>query len=355
MRAMKLTTVVKIQPEEPQALLSMIRQFNAACNTLSHLAFGERIFGWLPLQRRAYHWLRQEFGLTAEQATLAVRKVAYAYRNKTRRNRVARFRTLGAIPLHRHSYRHDGRVRIYGFLLPYTSITPMNKRPQQAHLVYRDSKFLIHQTIEVPEPVLYTPEGFLGCDLGIRNILADSDGETYSGGHLNGLRKRHAKLRGRLQSKGTRSAKRLLQKRRSRESRFARDVNHCIAKKVVAKAARHSLGIALEDLEGIRERTVVRRSQRRQHHSWSFRQLRFFIEYKAALIGVPVTLVDPKHTSITCPGCGLIDRANRIQSHFHCVSCGFAGPADTVAAGNILRRAAGNQPHAVVPTCRDEL
>ena len=95
------------------------------------------------------------------------------------------------------------------------------------------------------------PQGFLGCDLGIVNILTDSDGEAYSGGQVNGLRKRHAKLRARLQSIRTRSAKKLLAKRRRKEGRFARDVNHCISKKVVAKAKRQLLGIALEDLKGI--------------------------------------------------------------------------------------------------------
>ena len=48
------------------------------------------------------------------------------------------------------------------------------------------------------EPPSEGPEDWLGVDLGIVNIAADSDGETYSGGHLNGLRKRYAKLRARL-------------------------------------------------------------------------------------------------------------------------------------------------------------
>ncbi len=46
------------------------------------------------------------------------------------------------------------------------------------------------------------------------NFAADSEGKTYSGGQVNGLRKRHAKLRQRLQKKGTKSAKRFLKKRR---------------------------------------------------------------------------------------------------------------------------------------------
>jgi hypothetical protein len=57
------------------------------------------------------------------------------------------------------------------------------------------------------------------------------------------------------------------QKRRRKEKRFATDVNHQISKKMVDKALRHNLAIALEDLKGIREKTTVKKAQRRQHHS----------------------------------------------------------------------------------------
>src|SRR5690606_26473738 len=138
-----------------------------------------------------------------------------------------------------------------------------------------------------------TPKEFLGVDLGIRNIASDSDGEVFSGDHVNGLRHRYARIRQRLQKKGTKSAKRLLKKRRHKEARFATDVNHRVAKMLVAKAKVTGRGIALEHLKGIRDRITVSKAQRRTHHSWAFHQLRSFIEYKARLAGVPVVLVNP--------------------------------------------------------------
>jgi transposase len=96
-------------------------------------------------------------------------------------------------------------------------------------------------------------------------------------------------------------------------------------------------------LSGIHDRITVRHSQRRQHDSWAFRQLRTFIEYKAKLAGVVIRLVDPRNTSRTCPVCGCVDKRNRAsQAIFSCVSCGFSSPTDTVAAGNISRRALVN-------------
>ena len=146
--------------------------------------------------------------------------------------------------------------------------------------------------------------------------------------------------------KGTRSVKRLLRKRRRREMRFASHVNHAIAKDLVAKAKGTGRGIALEDLRGIRSRITARRAQRRDLHSWAFGQLRAFIEHKARKEGVRVELVDPRNTSLTCPGCGEVDKRNRPETdRFQCVGCGLAGPADAIAAENI-RRAAGNRPDA---------
>jgi transposase len=70
--------------------------------------------------------------------------------------------------------------------------------------------------------------------------------------------------------------------------------------------------------------------------------LRRFVAYKAALAGVPVVYVDPRHTSRTCPACGLVDARNRVsQARFQCVGCGLAGHADTIAATNIRARGRG--------------
>jgi putative transposase len=187
-------------------------------------------------------------------------------------------------------------------------------------------------------------DSYLGVDLGVKNIAVDSDANRYSGGQINGLRTRHCRLRSRLQSKGTKSAKRLLKKRRQKERRFARQENHRIAKELMQRAKDTGRGIALEDLQGIQERATVRKSQRRQHHAWSFFDLRQRIAYKAERAGIPLVLVDPRNTSRTCPQCGHVDRANRkSQSLFSCGSCGYSGHADPIAAVNI-NRVAVNQP-----------
>jgi putative transposase len=146
-----------------------------------------------------------------------------------------------------------------------------------------------------------------------------------------------------LQAKGTKSAKRLLKKRARKEARFAADVNHCIAKRIVTEAERTGRGIALEDLTGIRARVRLRKPQRVTLHSWAFAQLGQYIAYKAALAGIPVVYVDPAYTSLMCSDCGHISKKNRPgQATFRCTSCGFAEHADVNAARNIASRGAAD-------------
>jgi putative transposase len=125
------------------------------------------------------------------------------------------------------------------------------------------------------------------------------------------VRHRNRRLRTKLQRKGTKSARRLLCKRRLRERRFAHRHQPLHPKQLVAEAERTGRGIALEDLEGIRERVRLRKPQRATLHSWAFHQLGQFVAYKAQRAGVPVAYVDPAHTSQTCSECGHLARCNR--------------------------------------------
>ncbi|MEV4753427.1 transposase, partial [Streptosporangium sp. NPDC049248] len=212
-------------------------------------------------------------------------------------------------------------------------------RKGESDLIHRDGMWLLIATCDVPDVDVTEPDAFLGVDLGIANIATTSDGERHSGRHLNAVRHRNRELRRRLQTKQTKSAKRLLKARRRKESRFARDVNHRISKSIVTEAQRTGRGIALEDLQGIRERVRLRKPQRVTLHSWSFHQLGQFVAYKAARAGVAVVHVDPAYTSQGCSACGHVDKRNRPDREtFACTSCGFAEHADVNAARNIASR-----------------
>ena len=349
---MKLIAQVKLQPstEQRQALLQTLETVNNAANYISKHAWDTKTFRQFDLHHALYYNIRQTFKLTAQLVIRVLSKVTDSYKVDRKTMRV--FRKHGGIA-------YDKRILSWKLAQQMVSIWTVGGRATirfaagvkqlqlleyisgEADLIYRDGEFYLHQVCEMEEPPPGDVKEFLGVDLGIKNIAVDSDGQVFAGGQVNGLRKRHAKLRAKLQSKGTKAATRLLKKRSKKEQRFANHVNHCISKRIVGKAKDTGRGIALEDLKGIRGRVAVRKAERRQHSSWAFADLRAKIEYKARLSGIPVVAVDPRHTSQTCPACGSIDRLNRpSQSLFSCISCGFVGHSDTIAAGNIASRAA---------------
>jgi IS605 OrfB family transposase len=358
---MKLTAQVKLLPinEQAQALRETLERANAACNYASAWAWERKTFGQWLLHRNLYHEIRERFSLSAQVTVRVLAKVADAYRLDRNTQRV--FRPTGSIAYDERILRwfvQQSKVSIWTVCGRMNIPFACGERQRQllacqqgeTDLAYVGSAFYLFATCNIDEPEPIDVQDILGCDLGIVNILSDSDGTVYSGGTINGLRHRHRRLRKRLQAKGTKSARRLLRKRRYKESRFARDVNHCISRRVVQIAQGTRRAIALENLRGIRQRVTVRRGQRATLHSWAFYQLGQFITYKAQEAGVPILYVDPRNTSRTCPVCGYIDSRNRhTQALFSCVSCGFSGPADTIAAENI-RRAAVNLPNASTAT-----
>jgi IS605 OrfB family transposase len=241
----------------------------------------------------------------------------------------------------------DGRLKL-SFLAGPKQLVLLQTLRGEANLVLRKGNFFLFQTCEVPEPPGFDPDDFLGIDFGVVNIAVDSDAEVFSGSVINNIRSRNRALRQKLQKKGTKSAKRLLKNRSKKEALFARHINHCVSKELVAKAERTSRGIAIEDLKGIRKRIRARKPQRSNLHSWSFFQLRRFLEYKAKRAGVLVQIVDPRNSSRECPACGHIDKRNRkSQAEFSCIQCGNSGLADYFAALNLRNRgrAAINRPN----------
>ena len=353
---MKLTLPVKLAPDTSQhrALLETMRRFNAACDAIAGVAFRERRANKVALQKLVYYDIRSRFGLSAQLTIRAISKTVEAY--KRDRSVQPHFRPDGAVQYDERIMSWKGVEAVSLLTLAGRQVVPIrlgeyqaariDRRRGQADLVLRNGVFYLFVTIDTPEP----PEGevpdYLGVDLGIVNLAVDSDSETFSGQEVEDTRRKFQYRCRNLQRKQTRPARRKLRRISGRQKRFQRNTNHVISKRLVRHAKDTQRGIALEDLQGIRQNGKrFRRRQRSRQSNWSFFQLRGFIQYKARLAGVPVVLVDPRDTSRTCPECGFVDKANRIsQSRFVCVSCGFAGPADHVAARNIRAKAVVMQP-----------
>ncbi|MFF7883829.1 RNA-guided endonuclease InsQ/TnpB family protein [Streptomyces sp. NPDC020794] len=371
---MKLVVQVKLLPTPVQAaaLEATLRACNEAATWVSETAFERGEFKNFALRKQVYGEVKSRWSLGAQAAQHVIKKTCDAYatlkanlragnlgRPDSRRYRRATekpiaFRLQGAQPYDDRMlswqipdrtvsvWTTSGRVKNVTFTAsPEQLATLALYRKGESDLLQRDGMWFLNATCEVPEAPLNTdPVDFLGIDLGIVNIATTSDGEIMAGRELNRIRLRERGLRAKLQRKNTPSAKRRLKKRRRKEMRRARDINHKIAKHVVAEAERTGRGIALEDLTGIRERVRLRKPQRATHSSWAFSQLGVFIGYKARRAAVAVVHVDPAYTSRTCAECGHVDKANRVsQAWFACRNCGFVDHADRNSSRNIRARA----------------
>jgi IS605 OrfB family transposase len=353
---MKLIAQVRLQPtpDQAEALRQTMLAYNDAANYISDQAWMRKSFRAYDLHHATYYAVRERFGLSAQLTIRVIKDVADAYKLDTKRKRT--FRRMGSMT-------YDSRVLRWMLDKSEVSIWTMTGRQKmpfvcgerqrqmletlqgEADLVYRNGEWYLHQPCNILEDDGFDPDEWLGVDLGIVNIATTSDGATFTGADVLGVRKRRRRQRKRLQAKTTSSARRVLRRLSGREARFARDVNHRISKRIVEEAKRTARGIALEELKGIRTRVRLRRSQRDNLHSWAFFQLKCFVEYKAQWHGVPVKVIDPRYTSQTCSRCGHVAKANRpSQDVFLCVACGYAAHADHNAAINIGRRALVRAP-----------
>ncbi|WP_083983638.1 RNA-guided endonuclease InsQ/TnpB family protein [Actinomadura hibisca] len=367
---MKLMVQVKLlpSPEQEAALASTLHACNEAANRVSERAFQQRVYGRVPLQKLVYADLKAT-GLAAQASLHVIRKVADAYtvlhaqvsgglmRERGRRRAQSKpvtFRPKAAQPFDDRClswwwenntvsiWTVQGRIRGIPFTATARQLEMLTRyRKGETDLVHRAGKWFLIATCEVPEaPLNDEPSDWIGIDRGIVNLVTTSDGRDHQGSGLTRYRRRMARVRAEMQSKGTKSAKRKLQSRARREARHASCVNHRIAKEIVADAQRTGRGIAVENLRGIRDRIRLRRHQRAMLSRWPYHQIVAYLAYKALRAGVPFVQVDAAYTSQTCPRCGHVSRRNRPRrDDFRCQVCGLAGPSDHIAAVNVRQRA----------------
>jgi len=355
---MKLTAKLRLKPtpEQSEILERTLIRANEACNYISDVAWNNQVFRQFDLHKLVYQDVKAKFGLSAQVVVRCISKVSDAYKLDKFRKRT--FKLNGSIAYDIRILRYytekdlvniwtlEGRQKI-DFVAFGKHKDLLKYQKGESDLVKIGGKWYLFATCDIEDTDEFDPEAILGVDLGVVQIASDSDGESFSGSQVNSVRNRRQRQRRRLQAKCTKSAKRVLESLRRKESRFSKDVNHQISKAIVDKAKCTNRAIAIEDLKGIRSRIKARKSQRYRLHSWSFYDLVEKIKYKAKLAGVPVVLVNPRNTSKTCSNCGHCSKSNRKnQSEFQCVSCGFVANADTNAAKNIsiLGWAVINQP-----------
>jgi putative transposase len=246
-------------------------------------------------------------------------------------------------------------------LLPYTgydrhvALIQHGARIGAAKLWYDKPRqpfyLLVSLDVEVADPTPQTHQRIVGVDVGHRYLAVATDTQNqtafFPGTAVRARADHYARLRKRLQHKGTRSATRRLVVIAGRERRLKQDCNHIISRHIV-DAYSHSL-IGLEDLTHIRERTkrkhgkqASQKQRKANGHAsqWAFAELHGYLAYKALLAGSMAVKVDAYHTSQCCPRCGYTSAENRPEKglSFVCQACHLVLHSDLVGARNVALR-----------------
>src|SRR6266536_1439837 len=192
---MRLTIQLKLlpTPDQADALRRTLMQANAACDYISQVAWETQTFRQFPIHRLTYQAVRETFGLAAQLAVRCIGKVADAYKldRKTQRT----FQPHGAVPCDERILSYnlkgsevsiwtlDGRQAI-GFICGERQRELLATQRGETDLALVRGKWYLFVACEIETPEPIDAEGFLGVDLGIVNLATDSDGESFSGQHI---------------------------------------------------------------------------------------------------------------------------------------------------------------------------
>jgi IS605 OrfB family transposase len=375
-------------PEQFAQLRTTQLAYRDALNFVSHYAFEHgKTSSRIALHKANYGEIRTRFQLPSQMACSVFIQVGATYKGlwtKVKKNAndrksgrtKKRYKGLDQAPKYvsptltyqhgkDYSFKIDNHVSVLTLegrvTVPYTgysqhvSLIQKGAEIGAAKLWYDKPKkqfyLLVSLEIEIADPTPETHKGIAGVDVGVRYLAVSSntrgDCSFHTGKSVVPKANHYARLRKRLQRKGTRSATRRLVVISGRERRLKADANHVVSKRIVTRYQNSLIG--LEQLTDIRERTPRRKGkktskkQRRAnaaYSKWSFAELQSMIAYKALMHGSMAIKVDANYTSKACPVCGHTCGANRPNKGlmFICQNCHYTLHADLVGARNIAMR-----------------
>ena len=350
--------LLNVSYEQFSLLEAVSCAYRDACNHVSSLAFHEREYNAVNLQKMSYAVLRDSFGLKAQMAISVTRTVAARY-TKDRRKKLEK-PVFFSLPQCDQVRGRDWSIDIDKGIV---SLNTLEKRIKVsfsskgfekyinkdavyggAKLVLRKGKAYLYVSVKLnSSDFAFDERKVVGIDRGIINTAVTYDGKKtrfYKGTEVKQKRAKFKAVRQSLQKRNTPSSRRRLKAIGKRENRYVSDVNHQLAKTLVAENER-GVTFVLEDLSGVRNASCrVRRKDRYVSVSWPYYDLQQKLEYKASLAGDAVIYVDARHTSQTCPHCSNVDKRarDRRERLYSCPVCGYKGNDDRMAAMNIYKR-----------------
>src|SRR6266516_921157 len=291
-----VTTKLKLYttPEQFQALRQTQLTYRDALNAVSRYAFEHgKMSNQEALQRGMYGEIRAIFTLPAQMACNVPRQVGVTFKvfwMKVKQNVAARaagktkkrYKGMDTPPKYvsptlTYNYHRDYSLKqaqqVSILTLQGRLIVPFTGYHKHLALLQQDAQIgaaklwydkphkqfylLISLEVAVADPTPQTHRSVAGVDVGVRYLAVTSTTQGacsfHTGKGIVPKANHYARLRKRLQQKGTRSATRRLIAISGRERRLKQDANHVVSKRIIDQHPQSLIG--LEHLNNIRERT----------------------------------------------------------------------------------------------------
>lgn len=202
---MKLTLQLQLLPTDDQKadLLATVEAFNTAASFAARQGADARVFDQVSIHRLCYRAVRERFGLSAQMAVRAIGKAVECFRRDKTRCPVFRPRSAVCYDQRVLAFKGLTEVSLWGlagrhrmpFVCGFYQKALQGHIHGQADLVYRQGKFYLLCTIDLPDGAPVEVKDAIGVDLGIVNLATDSTGEMFTGAKVEEVRQRYANRR----------------------------------------------------------------------------------------------------------------------------------------------------------------
>lgn len=297
--------------EEKERIISTLNSekdaFNLACTIVKNLKEVKKKISIIDLHRGFYRQGREKFPelpsqylIRAEQAAKSAFK---SIKSNKHTNAKTPVKTKLAVQLDK---------RIYSIKGESIFITAIGGKRVECKIKFYPKLREMFQKYEVRDPLIYCRDGQLflsipfrppqltvienksvGIDLGARFLAVTSEGKAIKGTEFNKNKRRIRHNKRKLQSKGTKSARRKLKKIRRKEFNYSKNYIYHVVNELLKTDANT---IVIEDLTKIKRKKHKGQNKNRISQI-PFYKLRQALEYKAGLVGKQVVVVSPFYTS----------------------------------------------------------
>lgn len=268
-------------------------------------------------------------------------------------------KTKVKIPLSKEMHK---KYNIKHFKIAYNGVLKHKGKQQRGQIHFKNKKFYLYQSVDVPDPLPVVSNVVAGLDLGVKKYLAifiNNHEEKIIGSnrflkqwqyYTRLIATEQTKL-SKINRKSSNNLKKLFDMR----SKYQDNLFNNIVAKMFRFLKRNNVSkLIIGDLKGILEDNDKGKVLNQMlHNYWAYDKLLRKIKNKAEELGIEIQMITEEYTSCICPICYDNSKSNKKDRIFLCNFCGYIDHRDIVGARNIMFKGMHDQSNQKCALVRD--